>query len=50
MLQYTVQNVYLNVGSFSIVAAFEIAFSCLWVIHGGFQTARLDLKKLLEIQ
>lgn len=50
MLQYPVQNVYLNVDSFSSVAAFETTFSFMGVFCDGFQTARLDLKKLLEIQ
>ncbi|RMC15479.1 hypothetical protein DUI87_07671 [Hirundo rustica rustica] len=40
---------YLHVDS-SSTAVFETVFSFMWVIHDGFQTPRLDLKKLLLIQ
>lgn len=39
-----------SISLFSSVAVFETAFSFMWVIHDGLQTARLDLNQLLEIQ
>ena len=44
------QNVYLNVDFLSSDEVFETTFSFMGVVYDGFQTSRLDLKKLLEFQ
>lgn len=49
-IQCIVQDINLNVDFFPSVAVFETTFSIMWVMYDGFQTTRLDLKKLSEIQ